>query len=935
MKKSLNYGTVAALAILLAFAACEQATDSGGGSGGVIPSYQSDVDSIAIAFADGAPTVYLKQDLQIGMGELVVPEGKTIDLTDMGRSNLTLTGFKEQGKLVILGNFVFGNKEIRMDGTGAKLIARNSYIESNVNVIRDGEEYVPNANKRIVADENNIILVADFDMASEDAWKNIVFKKNGADYDPEYIAVAYSGTINEAIADNISKFASGRRLYIIGNTVFSAKVGIKAGKEYIPPAPVTGSSRHTVFTDADGSLVVAGNARFDQGGDVSTANGFTVFGMLTTGAGRGDEKIVSGGEFSAYAMAVDGGAAFEDNVYLLSRVIGSNLGMSAQFTKNFTANGPVTVTAIEAGTASFERNVEFKGADDQVKIKYIIFNGDVTINTDTDSFDIYNTTNRTIKDSFEGTVTYELDYKRGTESAIDLKYPTIFKKSVTFGANQPVAGTNVTFMGPVVMDGVVQFARGGGSEAVIFKDTATFGSIAVEFNNVTFEKEVKFKSTDSSNTKFSGNTFFERAVTFGLNGDASFEIGSGTQVVFKDEIKPLFNITEMNGAVTFAKDFETDSVVTFGSNSVFNGKAYFGSQATFNSGTETVTFNKEVTFARDVTIYGKADFNNTVSLSRSILFHFGGTVTYNDGIKGKIELVPGGATTGTISNSASPVSFNDGYIVVNAGTLASADAFTIKANKVTFSNGGLKINPTSTTGGSVVANIAGTLDFEGYSVITTGGSLAATNSVVFANKAIEIPSDGVGGAEIVLTNVGTFTVNLKNDFTLAKVKLNMPLGTISTTNPAKNPITLTLTGGTAAIVSGADSAGMLSVGNAVAGKSIVGGTLAGITGQAPLGVLLIDGRVYGPDAGFVTDGGVNNSGSPDGGTIGLLGYAPATYITPDSGFASFYNKQDSIESAWTNVKGKVYETAIYGGSIAVFTINDTPAPTPTPPESRR
>jgi hypothetical protein len=934
MKKSLIYGTAAALAILLAFAACEQATDSDSSTAEVIPSYQSELDGIAIAFADGAPTVYLKNDLHINAGELVIPEGKTLDLTDRGRTALTIDKFEAGGKLVILGNISFGqgnSKDIKMGGSGAYLIARKGYVDANVNIVTDPNSYTADPNKHIVATEDQIIYVAEgLNMADSASWEKVITDQ--ADVSSgDYIAVAYTGAIDETIAINISKYGYGRKLYIIGNVTLRGDIKLNTlpsdtEKYRWAPQSTQSSVRNVAYTDKPSSLAIAGNTIFDgPQAAVGTDGGFTVFGSITTGADREDAPINAAGELAAYVVKIDGGASFVGDVTLVSKALTSNFGNSVSLGGSLTAYGPVVVTAlsISNGAAIFKGVTEFKGTSVQIpNINNFIFESDVIISAADKPIDLSG--NNSLK-----SLTYENDYIGS--AAVNFVKPVTFKKGVYLDDSSSITTSgDATFMGPVTTkdENAGSFSFGG---VTTFMDTVKFGSGGAFASDVLFNKAVVF---DGVPREFNGGAVFNDVVTFGTDvdpGEAIFA-GSVATVEFKNEIRPFYGVEIMNSPVIFNKPLLVlDRVGSFAANATFNDTVNFGSQAIFNGTRDNkVIFNK----AADFTGFGsvgasEVTFNGPVSLNPAsdgnANLYFDGKVTYKNGIQGSIVFNAKGASQ--IASEGGAVKLNNGKII------ASGDKVTFTAIDATFTNAGVVVTPSTSGSGAVVFGGTTAFNFPGYTVQGTlaaiAGSFAVSNDeVTLSDYAISTNKDqsklaSFGGAQLSLV--------LKKNFTLDGVELNLTDGgTVSIAQYSLDQINLNLVGGTNGYVTNVKSAGILRT---TASKAVAGGTLVAFTGTAPAGVILANGPQGRYNSKFVTDGGTKIDDAATG-TIGVLGGQDITLITGDSEITPFYNAQSSADAAWGFVRShEAGASGAGGGSIAVFTIVDTPTPTPTPPET--
>jgi hypothetical protein len=961
MKKSLIYGTAAALAILLAFAACEQPTDDDGNSAETIPSYQSDLDGIAIAFADGAPTVYLKNDLHIGKGELVVPEGKTLDLTDRGRTSLTLDRFEAGGKLVILGNITFGqgnNKDVNMGLSGAYLIARKGYVDANVNIVEDPNKYTADPNRHIVVTADQVIYIAEgLNMADSASWEKVITDQT-ASSTGDYIAVAYSGTVDQTIATNINKYAYGRKLYIIGNVTLTGGIELQTLSSdtgpyrWAPPAPVESSTRNIAYGDAPSSLAIAGNAIF-EGPDatVGTEKGFTVFGAITTGANRTDTPINKAGLLAAYVANIDGGAAFVGDVHLLSKALTSNLGNSVTFSGGLVAEGAVVVTAVvfldTTKSVVFNGSVEFKGQANEVDLLNAKFNGPVLISNGVAPVD----PTKLGKFAEGTTLTYDQDFTISEDKTYETD--VTFKKKLHIGSASALnISGNAVFMGPVTSDMYTTVELVGTSN--VFRDTVQFGSLALlsyagTDGAVTFDKAVKFGdiTTDGKGTGIliAGNIDFNSDVTFGDTGAGSFTSNVEHITSFGGQILPSYNIAKMPASVVFSKEAVFVPAVTFEGNATFNDTVSFGSNSTFNSGDggskAVVEFNKAVSFGGIVNNFAKATaavkFNDRVVLGNGTesTLYFAGNVTYTNGLQGKIALAP--AATGKIGT----ISSNDVIRFENGNIAGVGGKITLGSVSATFTNAGLVLEPglaASATGGSQVVNIVGQglLDFAGYEVKGAGSFVALNDPLTLTGSGIKTNTDG---STLRLDTTGIL-LNLKNNVALDGVALDLTtggtIGVYKTSGGVYNggQVTLALRGGTTAYAKGVAQAGIIKLGTDN-GESVYGGTI-GAAGTAPAGVILANGAIQHYNGGdFVTNAGekyVDATDTAPAGSVGMLGPSGTKEIAVEvNKFVPFYDFKDAqstVDAVWgyvnTNNPGS---GAIGAGSIAVFAVNpDAPPP---------
>jgi hypothetical protein len=952
MKRVFNYGTAVALAIMLAFAACDNSSDDGGGGGGgytpgiTIPSYQSDLDGIAIAFADGAPEVYLKSDLNIGTGELVIPTGQTLDLTDRGNGAYTVTGFGDEAKMVILGNITFpAGKTIDISATNAYIIAPEAKVSQYVDV--DGAA----TDKPIKARADQIINVYSFDLSNYAAWESSITAQATAGKPDTYFAVTYSGPVtNSSVVDNINKYGAGRRLYIIakdGITFNGPAINITGPKQFNPEVGPLGNARNMAFKDGDGSLVIAGQTTF--AGDtatVYTVSGFTVLGQLRTGSERKDMTIVSAGPFAAYTAKIDGGEAFEGDVYLMSKALTSSFGRSVEFKGDVTINGPVSFIAVTGATAKkiiLNGPVDFKGTRDQLSNATFKLNSDVIISNATNPVDPL-----VLDLTYTQPLVYSENY--GTTGAVTFNGPVTFSKAAEFGSASSVffnggGSGSVVFVGPVT---TVNAHSGSFSSnaPVTFKDTVAFGSAAYFTNDVTFDKAVTFRDKNTVNPRsFAGTvSTFNGTVTFGNDGIATFSNKAPTaNVYFKNTIAlyqiPTFDVTN----VSFDKYFETGTIAFFHS-ATFNETAFFGTQATF--GTDA-TFNKSVTFTDFGSLgRGKTTFNGDVALSPGAqsaggaVMSFDGTVKYTSAGK-VITLAPSAEGATPVSIKAAP---NGALGFVGGNIILPGSSSTVGSLGAKFENGAAITLTSSPSGGGssgVIFNGTSSLVFDNYTIYgQQGGSLASyQNNIIFTGNKIAAAANKAGSLALHTASV---TLNLNDDITLEGVMLDLAgSGAVAVKKgdgdmyPSNN-IAITLTGGTLSDT----TTGPIAAGIKTSGNGIVGGTLiaAGAMTGIPYGLVLANGPQNLPSGGYkggkwVTSAGTVAQAADAGGTIAKLGDVTVDKLTYTTTFQVLWNSNGTVTpvpfansaEAWstlTDLGPNAKETGNAGTVAAVLTTSN-------------
>jgi hypothetical protein len=953
MKRVFNYGTAVALAIMLAFTACDNSSDEGGGytAGITIPSYQSDLDGIAIAFADGAPEVYLKSDLNIGAGELVIPYGQTLDLTDRGNGSYTITGFADEAKMVILGNITFpGSKTIDISPTDAYIIAPADKVSQYVDVDE------ADTGKPIKARAEQIINVYSFDLSSYGAWESAITEQANAGKPDTYFAVTYSGQVNNPlVVTNINKYGSGRRLYILakdGITFNGPKIDI-TGTKWNPPETAGSlfNARNVAFKDGDSSLVIAGQTTFaGNSATVETISGFTVLGQIRTGSDREEATIVSGGPFAAYTAKIDGGESFAGDVHLISKALVSSFGRSVDFGGNVTINGPVSFVAVTSDKKTITLNgpVEFKGTREQITGSPTFkLNSKVVISSAINPVDPI-----ALDNDYNQPLVYSEKY--GTTGTIIFNGPVTFTKEVLFGSLSTVIFTDANPAGDVVFMGPVTTANEysgsfGASLPVTFKDTVNFGTAAYFNDDVTFEKAVTFRGLNTVNPRsFAGTvTTFKDTVTFGTDGDATFDNMAPTANVYFDSniFGAGYKIPKMGVTnVTFGKGFEITGTTAVFHSATFKDDAYFGTQATF--GTDA-TFNKTATFTDFGSLgRGKTTFNGDVVLSPGAqtaggaVMSFNGTVKYTSSGK-VITLGPSAEGATPVSIKAAPggaLGFAGGNIILpgSSSTVGSLGA--------KFENGAaITLTSSPTGGGSAGVIFTGTnsLDFDNYAIYARGGSLASyQNNIIFTGNKIAAAANKAGSLALHTTNV---KLNLKKDITLEGVMLDLAgSGAVAVNTDSggysKSNIAITLSGGTLSDA----TTGIIAAGIKTSGVGIVGGTLltAGAMTGIPYGLVLANGPQGLTSGGYkegywVSSAGTVAQAAEDGGTIAKLGDTNVGIkeLTYTTNFQVLWNSNgtttpvpfaDSTE-AWSkllDLSGKTKASGNEGTVAAVLTTSN-------------
>ncbi|MDR2098192.1 MAG: hypothetical protein LBP37_06700, partial [Spirochaetaceae bacterium] len=892
MKKSFLYAVPAALIMALLFAGCPQDSDDED-SGGTIPSYQKDVDGIAVAFADGAPVVYLKDNLHLENNELVIPAGKTLDLS----RNVTIDEIGINGKIVAVGNINFTDDDkydiLLVKSAGAKIIATQSFIDANVDtnyevddngeIVRkkdsaSGEEYPKEPGKHIKAFENQVIPIADFDIGSKDAWENHINKQieTGAD-NVDYIPVQFNSTIDKAIAGVVGFYGSGRRVYIIGDVTITGHINL-TGTKWTPgnsgyAGNFVGPVQYNVSgNDQDGSLLIAGAVVFEDGeGQVSTEGGLTVLGTLTTKGNRLNAKVNAKGKLVTYLLRLEsGGGGFADDVQLIG-ILPSRFGGQSVFAGNLTARGPVIIDSVtfQKG-ATFENNVEFLGPDGSVKAsETITINGNVTLNYPGNPVNLKGsspTISLSPNANRKSVVTYSQDY--GTTGQFHADYPVIFNGKASFGAS----GT--------------------------FSESATFNS------------DLALSEKADSQYLFSGATYFAKPI----------------------KLNP---VTQLIGG-------------TFGGTVTFNGPA------TFDSG--SVGFAAKAVFKNDLVLNAAGTFSGGAEFGKSVTFAAGSRVTVGSGaalkhIPSNLTIKSVGEGESYIDPAA-----DGGLILTPSGDLEIVGTLGLGSASINIGNGKIRI-PITTDAGSISGIVFGTEDApsypdgkgyiisESYTVnagTSQGGTLVGLFGTVTANsRAKYVFLDKAGfrgddsGSQATLRVAGSYAIAASNievskDITIDGVTIDFVDGGVDasagsiTIAPKTSPV-ITLKGGKGVAVGGGTVySGVVGGIRSAAGAAVYGGSV-GITaasGDIP------PGYIVGLKGKLVAGSNSSTYSETLAGSKGVLGTEPAnsaSLISTGGGFAVYWERGLDI----SGVKGILDSTGdtkrftetdgqSFGGSVAVF-----------------
>jgi hypothetical protein len=875
MKKSLILGVPAALVLALLFAGCPTEAEEDSGGSGFKGSYQKDVDGIAVAFADGADTVYLKDNLHLGNDELVVPVGKTLDISN----EVTIDQIGANGKIVVVGNIQFTNVANRYDialfkAPTAKLIATKAFIDGNVEVLASETAASLDTAKHVKVLSDQVIQIAEFNIASASEWEKYIDEATGTN--AKYIPVRYSGEIGEDIANNISKYGKNRRVYIIadGDITLSSEIDLVNKEGYSLSTFNSGTPLYNVYQDDDSSLLIAGAVTVKGYASVTTGNGgFTVLGTLAT---SGENITINkAGNLIAYILRLDKtGATFQGPVTLIG-TLPSNFGEGAFFYDDLTVNGSAIITSVSFidSHALFKGPVEFKGDSKSVSTKStdatkksttITLSGPVSL-TNSDPVDITSSTFNITGDN--ASITYDIPYENKT------------------AADTAAAGGSVTFKVPVRFNETAKFA--GSAVTLVFEKGATFNKAAA--------------FTDDATLIFLGApTTFAKPITIRNLGGGSF----GAAVTFNEDTvidtKAVFN-----GLVTTNGKFDLSLGGTFKAGAKFNGdvKVPAGS---------AVTVHKE----------GVLDYKGLVKLvsgnaAGSSVINFD-TVPLD--LSGDaLNIGAGSLTLGTASIDIS----DGGKIVFNSGTVAAgtygivlkgpADTEFVKADNYTITAKSAKdVWLTSgTSSGPVVLlkdSIRNSAGSQG--ILALGGTYGYQNVLFTLSKDIEIE-----GVALDLRGGGTITVGGAAD-----VVITLKGGTVAAGAYVTG-------GGSASYTPSATSAGGIVVGG-TASIGVFGAGIFSAIGTNPTSVPT--GYLVASSGKFATA--VDGAGTVTAaGSIGTLGNTTETYITGGSlnagtyiasqFFTNFYVPVDNANGAKGIVSNMDTPKSASNGSIAVFKSN--------------
>jgi hypothetical protein len=872
--KSLTLGVSAALLLALLFLGCPQDSDDDddGGSSWSGESYQKDLDGIAVAFADGAKTVYLKDNLHLKDGELIVPWEKELDLT----RKVTIDQIGPYGKLVVAGNINFtpnNEYDILLYKTpGAKLIATEAFVNSNVDILDapEDEALTPDEKKlrHIKANQNQIIKFVTFDLADEEAWKTnintIVETSENAGYIPILIQSTGPYEIGDKIAANISKYGSGRRVYLISGVKLLSKIVIEAELKYDPTTieSVSGAVFNAI-PDNNGSLVIGGETEFNgEFATVSTASGLTVLGTLTTSGDRNFALVTTSGPLVTYVLRLEnGGGVFGGDVEVIGS-LPSNLGASAAFKANFKTRGSIVIDSVSFdGETVLNGPIEFKGNKDSVKKSVdatITLNGPVTLS----NADPVNVADNQTFTPGENLTSYTYDFPYGTTGAVSFTKEVIFNDTATFGGN-----TEYT----------VTFENG-----VAFNSTATFGDkVAPSFtggSKVTFAKNVKIGT--SSTVTFGGPVLFNGK--FERTGNATAD-------------------TILTGGATFSNEASFPA----------GGKIIFGSVS--NTNNASLVFNSIVIKAagENGTAGTLTPVADTINLSNGELTLGEGSLSLEDAEidisgGGKIVIKPGNADD-YFNNDSGILFVTDeskitakGY-TISAGTVATGrlvglfaetKGVTLGARAITGNGDGTQAalvfagtaNPNGDFIPAPVLTVLDDIEIEGVT-LDLGGTVAEVSGGTYTIGSISI-DDNVEGNPVIILKGGSATVanGVVNSGAVGGIKVEGSIGVYGQAlNTGSTYIpTGYLVGNTDGFASGTASAGTYTanVGSKGSLATATVETITKVTGGTDVGFAVYWGGVTGEkDAvGVVTSSGNNaryfDAGNA-GGSVAVFKYVPA------------------------------------------------------------
>jgi hypothetical protein len=683
----------------------------------------------------------------------------------------------------------------------------------------------------------------------------------------------------------MEKYASGRRVYLIGNVTLDAQLVLNATPAWSPdvpplpdpdpvpdPTPDPGPSLFNVIDDADGSLLIGGQAKFDgAASSVQTAGGLTVLGPLVTVNDRRNSAVTKGtGQLIAYTVrAESGGAYFEGPVKLISSQP-SNFGASTTFVSSFETEGRSIFGGITfGGTASINGPAEF--GNKQVTGNPIYINSTITFTGDT--------------------------------------YPDISKFKL--GDSVPLIAYIVDYdtddLDPAPED-EVKFEK-----PVQFSKNARFGTQAVFEKGVTFDGNAvfSFPAAEKGVAYFQGDeALFRKNVTFNGNAAGSY---SAAKVTFAETVNlGTAMIPEITSAVTFNKD------VTFGTEGVtFSKPATFAGNV--NGLTGDVSFSDVASFGGDVNgLDGDTWFAKGASFSGGVTFPAAKQVAFGgEGLKfhgGKIVIEPK-ISTGTL---AVP---EDADLAVKDGKITVAGTLTVGSASINVSGGGQIVLGTKPGTGLLFGT-------RGYAASTLNGN----DYVYVETSSYEITGGSVGGGTLVGIS-GTLT-GLTNNAEIVLDNSGISIGADSAGTQAS-----LVFAGTHTTTGGAVAAPTLKLSNNIV---IDGVTLdmGGLTDSVITGGKAAIGTIAANNGGVVITlkgtGSVNPTGGSAvtsgkagairvGGTVLVFGNQVTTTLnaaTPISdGYIVFNSSKNLVEGTGSVAYSAEIAGTSAGGSIAQLNVS--------------
>jgi hypothetical protein len=937
MKKSFLYFIPAALMLAMLFAGCPQEADDDDNSGRqVIPSYQTSVDGIAVAFADGAPVVYLKDNLHLGDDELVIPAGRTLDL----RENVTIDQIGANGKLVVVGEILPTEGENRekynillYKAPTAKIIITedryNAYVDDVYEESADGSVYVPagateTPAKFIKALPNQVIKFATFDIGSAEQWEAYITAQTGPNSEYVPLLVGNGTVINTAIAKVISTYGSGRKVYIIGDVTITGDINLTDA----PLAQSSISQFNQLGEDQPGSLLIGGAVTFEgDTGQVSTDGGLTVLGTVTTSGRRQAAYVNAAGEFVTYVLRLEsGGGSFGGSVRLIGS-LPSKFGAEAIFYDTVEALGPVIIGGAEfKKEANFYGTVEFIGAENSIsgtgKVtlhnNVILSNGEPVDLSDKNKFEFgtsfpgftYNDNiiirNKNVNYSFP--VIFNGEVSVGTDS--------YFEKGVTFNNEVKFAFSPSDTDGKVHLGtskkGKTSFARA----ITIPANKLAGGSIGVP---VTFNKTVTFVGTTDDGTTFADTVDIIEDINF-EDGAAIFggTVSVGGNAAFPDDEATFSGSVAVGGNATFS-----GKLVTFNNFTNIEGALVLDGVA--GSFSENAAIGESLSFAADKTV--------TIAANKRLNFAGGQVVLGNDDKYGVIT-----PSYDSAKEEGAIVKLENGALSIEGGVLYLDSA------SVDISGGGRILIGVSNNNpvGIEFSNNEAAIVSSGYKI--NGGSasyLLGMQTVANSAKAVTLGPSKISGDDSAYQATLVFygnSANLKvsDDIEIDGVTLDFATyggGSVSVIKPTlktdnPNPV-ITLKGGNFAAGAGtiySGKAGGIRLGDSPLSPAIFGAHQAGT---------LYARSVTSPDGYIVGNNGKLVAGSSSG-TIDAISGIPRGYlgateenatllITASGGFAVYYetvpNAADAIAIVKSTGQSKRFfesNVDVTSGNIAVF-----------------